>query len=210
MMNKIKDKKAQRDIDVKSLGPLVDKLAMMLIRRVPSHSLLTRDDLYQVGIVAVLECIDRYDESRGASLQTYLSFRIIGAMKDEMRKMDPLPKTRRKRIREGLEEAPTWISMSDLGDEADIENRSNALDEYTFRMYPDPVFDEVLLLQLKELAQSRMQYNTRRIDDRGVAALRIERGMTLREIGLVLGVSESRVCQIFADVTKDIRPLVNG
>lgn len=206
MMNKIKDKKAQRDIDVKSLDPLINKLAMMLIRRVPSHSLLTRDDLYQVGIIAVLESIGNYDESRGASLKTYISFRIIGAMKDEMRKMDPLPKGRRKRIREGLEEAPTFISMSDLDGDNDIdfEWKSNALDDYTFRMYPDPVFDEVLLLQLKELAQTRMR------DDRGVAGMKIERGMTLKEISVVLGVSESRVCQIFAEVTKDIRPLVNG
>lgn len=196
----------QINID-KSIGIMIERLAKMIIKRVPDYSIIEYNDLYQTGIMAVLEALPRYDPSRGASKTTYLSIRARGAMLDELRKVDPLSKGHRRRIREGLEEDVVSMSINQVRGNHIVNNDSN--DDFEFDFWSDAtcdtVFDEVLEMELKELCTQHLS------DNRQITQLRMKGVLTQLQIGKMLGMSESRVSQIFNATTKHVRGIVaNG
>ena len=75
-----------RDRLILSFAPLVKYLAYRKARQLPNHCDL--DDLISSGLVALTTAIEQWDPAKGASLETYLSLRLTGAMVDELRRLD--------------------------------------------------------------------------------------------------------------------------
>src|ERR1700728_2541893 len=80
-----------RDETIRSLLYLVQHIAGRLVARLPSH--VAKEDLISAGVVGLIDAVDRFDSSKGCSLKTYASLRIRGAMVDELRSQDWVPRT---------------------------------------------------------------------------------------------------------------------
>jgi RNA polymerase sigma factor for flagellar operon FliA len=82
---------ADREETIRSLLYLVQHIAGRLVAKLPSH--VAKEDLISAGVVGLIDAVDRYDSSKGCSLKTYSSLRIRGAMVDELRSQDWVPRT---------------------------------------------------------------------------------------------------------------------
>jgi RNA polymerase sigma factor for flagellar operon FliA len=82
---------ADREETIRGLLYLVQHIAGRLVARLPAH--VAKEDLISAGVVGLIDAVDRYDSSKGCSLKTYSSLRIRGAMVDELRSQDWVPRT---------------------------------------------------------------------------------------------------------------------
>ena len=80
-----------REETIRSLLYLVQHIAGRLVAKLPSH--VAKEDLICAGVVGLIDAVDRYDATKGCSLKTYSSLRIRGAMVDELRSQDWVPRT---------------------------------------------------------------------------------------------------------------------
>ena len=209
---------------------LVKKIAHHLAARLPST--VDVNDLMQSGMVGLLEASANFDESRGASFETYAGIRIRGAMLDDIRKHDWTPRSvhhKYRRVTEAMHsvEAETGraatseevaekleISLDDyhkiLADSAcsRLFSYEETLEEPTLQRKPPssntPRPDQQLFQdQFREqLAGSIDQLPER---EKLVLSLYYEQELNLKEIGAVLDVSESRVCQIHGQAVMRLR-----
>ncbi len=206
---------------VRKQAPLVKRLAYHLMSRLPPT--VQVDELVQSGMIGLLEASRNYDASQGASFETYAGIRIRGAMLDEIRKGDWAPRSLHRKVREISRvvaeiEAETGRDARD----AEVAARLNMdLDAYyqtlqdatshkvfSFEDLPskDDIISEGLYERIPEpsenvekekfknaLAQAIASLPER---ERLVMSLYYREELNLRETGEVMGVSESRVCQI--------------
>ena len=77
--------------------PLVSSVVARLAMTLPEH--VDQDDLYSVGLVGLLQAVRNYDPSCGTSFETYARVRVRGAMLDELRRMDWVPRTVHEKAR---------------------------------------------------------------------------------------------------------------
>ena len=82
---------------IKEHAPLVKRIAHHLMARLPSS--VSVDDIIQAGMIGLLEAAGRYDELRGAQFETFAAQRIRGAMLDELRQADWMPRSLRRDMR---------------------------------------------------------------------------------------------------------------
>jgi RNA polymerase sigma factor for flagellar operon FliA len=82
---------ATREETIRSLLYLVQHIAGRLVSRLPMH--VSKDDLISAGVIGLIDAVDRFDASKGCSLKTFSSLRIRGAMVDELRSQDWVPRT---------------------------------------------------------------------------------------------------------------------
>ena len=212
---------------------LVKRIAHHLIARLPST--VDIDDLMQSGMVGLLEAANNFDPSRGASFETYAGIRIRGSMLDDIRKHDWTPRSVHHKYRK-IAAAINSIE-SETGRPAKSEEIAKALDisidEYhkaladstSSRLFSlEETLDEPSLRRVpprsdsatpeQELSQSQLRGQlAKEIDhlperERLVLSLYYERELNLKEIGLVLDVSESRVCQIHGQAMVRLRSVV--
>src|SRR5579862_8683789 len=90
------DPDAENELIQKYL-PLVSSAAARLAITLPEH--VDRDDLYSVGLMGLLQALRNFDPSCGTSFETYARMRIRGAMLDELRRMDWMPRTVHEKAR---------------------------------------------------------------------------------------------------------------
>ena len=209
---------------------LVKRIAQHLAARLPSS--VDIDDLLQAGMVGLLEAAGNFDPSRGASFETYAGIRIRGAMLDDIRKHDWTPRSVHHKYRQVTDainsiEAETGraasgeeiarrmgISIEEyhkiLADSASsrLFSLDETLEEPAFAHKPpssDTALPERDLYQSQfrdSLAAAIEQLPER---ERLVLSLYYERELNLKEIGKVLDVSESRVCQIHGQAVMRLR-----
>jgi len=86
----------ERSVDEYSL--LVKRIAYQLAARLPASVQI--DDLVQAGMMGLLDALNHFDETQGAQFETYASQRIRGAMLDELREIDWVPRSVRKNARD--------------------------------------------------------------------------------------------------------------
>lgn len=208
---------------------LVKRLAYHLVARLPSS--VDVDDLIQSGMIGLLDAAKGYDASHGASFETYASIRIRGAMIDEIRRCDWAPRSVHRKLRE-VSKAIRLVEQ-EIGSEAraaDVAAKMGVpLDEYyqivsdasrcqvfsinyetddedQSRDAADPSCGPDGLLEREEfrdaLAGSIVDLPER---ERLVMALYYQEELNLKEIGAVLEVSESRVCQIHGQALARLR-----
>ncbi len=207
---------------VEQYAPLVRRIAHHLKGRLPASVQL--DDLIQSGMIGLLEAARHYDASQGASFETYAGIRIRGAMLDEVRRYDWTPRSVHRKARE-VSEAMYRIERRTGRDARDTEVAAElgvSLEEY-HRILQDAA--GCRLFSIEELSENgdgfleehgggesetpgdqltRERFKEALADaiaglperERLVISLYYEEEMNLKEIGQVLGVSESRVCQI--------------
>lgn len=200
---------------------LVKRIAYHLVGRLPSS--VDVDDLIQAGMMGLLEAGRQYAPDRGASFETYAGIRVRGAMLDEVRRNNWAPRSVHRRKRE-IDDVVRMIehrdgaaaSASEVADALGI-----ALDDY-HRILSDTLasrmfsFEQVLEEGQESaypVADAGAGPESELVDERFraalaetiqgmpereklVLALYYDEELNLKEIGQVLGVSESRVCQI--------------
>jgi len=205
--------------------PLVKVVAGRLALHLPSS--VREEDLYSAGCVGLLAAVENFDPERDVRFETYAISRIRGAMLDELRSTDVLTRAVRERaarlrkaereMREGgralnpdsvahaagmsldemcdTERALAMAALASLDDEADDQGHSAA----------SLVVDEAAANPLETLEREELLDLLREsVDekDRLLIVLYYHEELTLREIGQILGVSESRVSQMHTEMVK--------
>ncbi|MCZ6803615.1 MAG: RNA polymerase sigma factor FliA [Proteobacteria bacterium] len=212
---------------------LVKRIAYHLLSRLPSC--VQAEDLIQAGMIGLLEAARNYDASQGASFETYAGIRIRGSMLDEIRKGDWAPRSLHRKIRE-ISHAIREIECLRGRDAKDVEvaeRLSMSLDEY-YQILQDASTHQILSFEDLPSKESKMTGINGRAagpldnllnDDmkrvlanaieslpereRLVMSLYYDEELNLRETGEVLGVSESRVCQIHSQALIRLRARVS-
>ena len=208
---------------------LVKRIAHHLAARLPST--VDVNDLTQSGMVGLLEAASNFDASRGASFETYAGIRIRGAMLDDIRKHDWTPRSVHHKYRRVTEAINEIEGETGEANPEDVAVRLGiSIDEY-YKILSDSAcsrlfsFEETLeepTLQRKppssdtprpdeELYQAQFREQLAgSIDklperERLVLSLYYEQELNMKEIGAVLDVSESRVCQIHGQAVMRLR-----
>lgn len=217
---------------VDEFAPLVKRIAYHMMAKLPAS--VQVDDLIQAGMMGLLDAINRYEGSYGRQFESYAAQRIRGSILDELRDADWLPRSIRKKMRQ-IEAAVNSLEQRNgcAPSEQDLaEELQMSLDDYHSTLqsargaqliyYEDfqqddeePFLDRlcvddegnplnvlidenlrVLLVQAIENLPPR---------EKMVMGMHYEQEMNLREIGEVLGVSESRVCQLHTQAIARLR-----
>jgi RNA polymerase sigma factor for flagellar operon FliA len=206
---------------VKEYLPVIKRIALDLKQNLPPN--VEIDDLIQEGVLALLSSLERYDPRKG-SLHRYVTIRIKGAMLDYLRKLDWLPRNLRKHMKE-VESAMIEIESegNEITDE-EIAKRTGLNVDTVKSVRNEMIREQILMLDsyimstedtvlenipsssntedeiMKEELINAVKEAINKLGDREklVLSLRFERELSLKEIGVVLGVSESRVSQIIS------------
>lgn len=219
---------ALRNFLIEKFLHLVRYNAERIHQRLPDE--VDVDDLVQAGLFGLMDAIDGFDTDKGVKFETYCAPRIRGAILDELRSMDWVPRLVRHRTAR-VEQARQRIEM-ELGRKATDDEIAQRLaldkeefDKYkrdskatmvtsiTRRAYPsdgsrevreiDVISDEtqvnpVRLLQRKDLKELMTKGLSRA--ERLIVVLYYYESMTMKEIGLTLDLSESRVSQMHSSI----------
>jgi RNA polymerase sigma factor for flagellar operon FliA len=114
----------ERNRYVELYAPLIKYLADRLAARLPDH--INKDDLVSSGVLGLIDAVDKFDPGRAILFKTYAEFRIKGAMLDELRSMDWVPRSIRKKTNQ-LEKL--WQRLEgELGRPPSDEEAALALD----------------------------------------------------------------------------------
>lgn len=218
---------------LKQHSVMVKRMAYQLKSKLPSC--VEVDDLVQAGMIGLMDAIQRYEDTHGAQFETYASQRVRGAMLDELRGADWLPRGIRKNMRDievavqQLEQKfgrpPTEseiakhmnFSLEDYYDVLsdcqghqliyyedfqDDDSSEHFLDRYVDDDSSDPVksllesdFREALIDSIDRLPER----------EKVLMGLYYEQELNLKEIGAIMNVSESRVCQLHSQAVARLR-----
>jgi len=218
------------DAQIMQHAPLVKRIAYHLLNKLPNSVLV--DDLIQAGMLGLLEALKNYDCTQGASFETYAGIRIRGSMLDEVRRSDWTPRSVHRKSREvaaAIKAIENQTSQDAKSSEI-AEYLGISLNEYN-QILQDA--EKSRFFSVEELAQSGDQFlenytdsNATPLDilrqkkfhqaladaiddlperERLVVALYYDEELNLREIGEVLGVSESRVSQMSSQAMLRLR-----
>ncbi len=225
-----------REDYIERFAPLVKRMASHICSRVPAS--VDPDDIIQAGLIGLMDAVSRFEEGQGVQFETYATQRIRGAMLDELRASDWLPRSVRKnqreiesaiaRLEQRFKRPPTeseiakemgvplhqyqlalqdargaqLLYLEDFSDEAD----GGGQDEFLDRNMPDsrtnPLeavhdhrFRQALVTAIEALPER----------ERVLMGLYYEQELNFREIAAVLGVTESRVCQLHSQAVGRLR-----
>ncbi len=222
---------------LKEYAPLVKRIAHHMMAKLPSS--VEVNDIIQAGMIGLLDAVGRYDELRGAQFETYAAQRIRGAMLDELRSADWLPRSLRRdmrrieasisKLQQKLGRAPSeseiakemdiplaeyqemlggsrgaqlvyYEDFHEEGDEDFFERHEFGEDADPLELIQDARFRNALMKAIENLPER----------ERMMMGMHYEQDMNLREIGEVLGVSESRVCQLHSQAVSRLRTNLKG
>ena len=220
--------RALRDRLVVHYTPLLRAVAHRLGSALPSY--IEVADLVQCGVFGLIDAVERFDPERCPRFESYAVPRIRGAILDELRAQDWVPRTVRGRVREleraqerleaRLQRAATDVELAEeiglpvqevrslgrqrqmISVEALDENSGGVSEVLADDGAPDPVAVVQATETLRQLAAAVEQLGER---DRTVVRLYYLENRTLAEIGRLLGVTESRVCQLHTRLVGRLR-----
>jgi len=216
-----------RDRLVVRYTPLVRVVAHRVMVGLPAH--VDHADLTQSGVFGLIDAIERFDPQRCPRFESFAVQRVRGAILDELRAQDWVPRTVRGRVRE-LERAQERLERRlqraatdrEIAAEMQLPLREvqglirqvqvvsvEALDEIgsgVSELFADAAPDPMTVVQSREMMR---QLNAAVAGlgerDRTVIQLYYLENRTLAEIGRLLGVTESRVCQLHARLVERLR-----
>ncbi|HDG97867.1 MAG: FliA/WhiG family RNA polymerase sigma factor [Deltaproteobacteria bacterium] len=208
-------------------APLIKTIAGRLAMKLPPH--VDQDDLLSAGIMGLLDAIEKFDPDKGVAFKSYAEFRIRGAMLDELRAMDWVPRSVRKNAKM-LEEAYEKVENRKMGPASDsevakelnmnLESFYKLLEEtrgvsiineeelgelmshrhinglwemYQDKRASDPVA-HVDYLELRKVVAEAIDKLPEK--EKLVVSLYYYEELTMKEIGEVMGYTESRISQL--------------
>lgn len=227
------NRKKYRDILIKHYLPIVKIVAEKLRSHLPGC--VDSEDLASAGVFGLTTAIDLYDLKRGIKFETYCVNRIRGSMLDELRTLDWVPRLVRTkshqlenactRLEKKLDRPPTDFELArelklSLSKYAELvkETWTTAILPFSYKneqdendqpteiinllrdKRADEPFREMLNRDLIEHLKNNLSKK-----ERLVLELYFHEDLTMKEIGTVLNISESRVSQIFASVLRQLR-----
>jgi len=222
---------------VQRFVPLVKRIAHHLMARLPASVLF--DDLFQNGMLGLLDAIERFEEGLGAQFETYATQRIKGAMLDGLRENDTLPRHLRREMRR-IEQALSALEQSfgrppnetELADQLGIplaeyqktlqEARGHQLlyfedfsgqddEDFLDRHFTNDDANPARLLEDQDLRRALVAAIEKLPErEKLMMGLYYEQELNLKEIGEVMGVTESRVCQLHSQAISRLRAGVLG
>ena len=224
---------AYRDQLITEYLPYVKRIVQRLAVHLPST--VDIDDLMNVGVIGLIQAVDRYDPRRDNKFMTYAIFRIKGAVLSELRARDFLSRSNRRKIRE-LESVYLRLEQK-LGREADDREIAKELGVDLEQVYRTKQMSSISFISLEELGISSrdekeklLSYLINNEDDalamtklkelkeamaeairqlpekeRLVISLYYLDELTMKETGKVLGITESRVSQIHSQAILHLR-----
>lgn len=226
----------EKDRLVNQYAPLVKRIAYHLMAKLPAS--VQVDDLVQNGMLGLLDALGRFEEGMGAQFETYAVQRVRGAMLDGLRENDWLPRGIRKEMRrveqviqrleheqgrvpnEGELAAALDMPLADyqkLLQEARghqliyLEDLSGDDEDYLDRHPAGVSLDPLAMLEESSMRGALVDAIAKLPErEKMMMALYYEQDLNLREIGEVLGVTESRVCQIHSQAIARLRSAVIG
>lgn len=202
------------------------------------HSNIFFEEIMSAGYLGLINAVDKFDESKDAKLSTYAAIKIKGSILDYLRELDPFSRSSRGkiksianatdniRIRERREPTPVEICK-----ELNISNKEYQKTLFTlhnqiilssddfiapdgetrFTDYFESDVDSSLCLEIKEsginIRKIMSKFKER---DRNIIELYYFKGKNLKEIGSLLDLTESRICQIHKYLLKKLRFKLNG
>ncbi len=218
---------------LKQYSPLVRRLAHQMIAKLPANVEL--DDLIQVGMIGLNDALGRFDAAQGVQFETFATQRIRGAMLDELRGSDWMSRGNRRqqrsieaavhKLEQKLGRAPSESEIAremgitlaeyqemlgkvrgtqlvyledmsgDDGDDSYLDRHVADEDANPMGLLEDRRMREALVEAIKNLPE-REQF---------VMSMYYEQDMNLKEIAAVLGVTESRVCQLHSQSIARLR-----
>jgi RNA polymerase sigma factor for flagellar operon FliA len=222
---------------VVTYAPLVKRLAYQMMSRLPAS--VEVEDLIQNGMMGLLDAINRFEEGMGAQFETYAVQRIRGAMLDGLREADWAPRSTRRDMRR-IEAAINALeqkngrppSESEIAGHLDLElseyqhmlaeARGHQLiyfedfssedgEDFLERHLGQTDANPLVLLEDAD-ARAKLVEAIQKLPEREkmVMALYYDEDLNLREIGEVLNVTESRVCQLHSQAVARLRALMFG
>jgi RNA polymerase sigma factor for flagellar operon FliA len=228
------DSQQARERLILQYAPLVKYVVGRIAGRLPGH--VDRGDLVSSGLFGLIDAVERFDPSRGARFETYALLRIRGAIMDELRVIDWVPRSVRSLARQieqaqqdleselqrtatddevaeriGLQVEDVRSAMQQVGEAAilgldhvaaDTEESPNSLLHHVSGLPGEPGQTPAEQERRAEVVES---INVLEERERLVVTLYYYGGMTLADIGDVLGLSEARVCQMRGHALRELR-----
>ncbi len=222
-----KPKARDREEMILQYTPLIKYVAHRLAMRLPSH--ISIDDLISAGVIGLMDALTKFDPEKRVEFKTYAEFRIRGAMLDELRSMDWVPRSIRQKATQiertihqlekkhgrsvedeeiasalGLSLEAYYETLKELHGLSPLDmeevkkgfpklSLEDILDSLIDSEENDP-FHQYSLKELKKvLARAIDELSS---NERMVISLYYYEELTLKEIGEVLHLTESRICQI--------------
>ncbi len=227
-----------RDAMIRQHVPLVRRIAHHMIAKLPPNVEL--DDLIQVGMMGLADALSRYEMAQGVQFETFATQRIRGAMLDELREGDWMSRSSRKsqkdiehavhRLEQKLGRSPLESEIADemelsLADYQSLlgkvrgtqlvylEDMTHGEDDDGFldRHVADAAADPVELLR-DQRRRTSLVNAIKSLPEREqhIMGMYYEHDMNLKEIAAVLGVTESRVCQLHSQAIARLRTKMRG
>jgi RNA polymerase sigma factor for flagellar operon FliA len=205
--------------------PLIRFIANRIAVRLPSH--IDIDDMINTGVLGLMDAIEKFDPERGVKFETYAEFRIKGAILDELRSMDWVPRSVRK-IATWVENTNTQLEKK-LGRPANEDELASAMDievdklhEYLSRTNGVSLLSLEMVGKYKDSKRSLLDFLSDSVEKTPLEILKLEElrdlvagcierlpekeklvislyyydELTMKDIGKVLNLTESRVSQI--------------
>ncbi|HJL41564.1 MAG TPA: RNA polymerase sigma factor FliA [Myxococcales bacterium LLY-WYZ-16_1] len=217
----------ETDEAVRKYAPIVYRVVRQVAERMPAS--VDREYLFSAGMVGLLDALSKYDQDRGIAFEAYARIRIKGAVLDELRSLDHLTRSMRRRSRTVADsrselEKQEGGAVSDEDVAHDLGMSIEEVQVSRSRKTPPEVLDPSTLdsmsvpglWQQSDSAIDSMEWNehVKRLSaalaelperNRLVIGLYYEAELTLQEIGDVLGVTQSRISQILRKTVEILR-----
>ena len=226
----------ERNSLIVEFSPMVRYIAQRIAERLPANVEL--DDLMSTGVLGLIDAIEKYDPDKGAKFKTYAEFRIRGAIMDDLRAMDWVPRSVRqrasaiddvhKKLEQKLGRVPTdeeaatamglnaeeyyenlnaaksmpIFSLDDLGISDKKGDKKSLLDCLAGSKDSDPQVS-LRLTELKTVIAEAIDSLSEK--ERLMVSLYYYEELTMKEIGKVLDITESRVSQIHSKAVQKLR-----
>lgn len=222
-------RKTEHDEAVKQYAPMVYRVVRQVAERMPSS--VDRECLFSAGMLGLLDALAKYDDKRGIAFEAYARIRVKGAVLDELRSLDHLTRSMRRRSK-SVSESRQELERAEgapVDDDAVAKALGVSIEEVQrskTRRAPPEVVDPTTLdslalgaiwgspTQLDCVDKLEWEEHVRLLSvamaelperNRLVIGLYYEAELTLQEIGEILGVTQSRISQILRKTVEILR-----
>jgi RNA polymerase sigma factor FliA len=236
-LDEVVDKKKREELIIKYV-PLVKNIVGRIAAKLPID-IADKEELINVGVMGLISALEKFDKTRNVQFETYASFRIRGAVLDELRAKDWVPRATRSKdtklenamtvLQKKLGRAPTeeeiaeqlHISMEDyfkLLDDAKcipLISTEDLPPDYLERYSREDIMEEIsegnplnLILSMEIKNKLKNAIDQLPEKERLVLSLYYYEELTMKEVGLVMDLTESRVCQLHAQAVLRLKGTV--